>query len=123
MKLHSDVLTIPDIEDALRTAKATGRVDNLIHLDTLEVRKSRSRKNGYEIQLVWDGTKVKGDGRRWKNSGHGGSDSGEYGNYAATRDEWGWFIDAVFNLDPAAVFGPYNGRIDFHKATRYAYGE
>lgn len=118
MKLHSNTLTWSDVHDALRTAKDTGNVARHIDFEICEERGSRSRKNGFEIQLGTY-TKIPGDKRRFKNSGaYGASDV-----YAATRDEWGWFIDAVFNLDPAAVFGPYSGRIDFHKATRYAYGD
>lgn len=116
MKLHSDVLKWPDVQAALVAAKDTGNVARHVYFEMLEERGSRSRKNGFDIQLGTY-TKIPGDKRRYKNSG----DSGASNVYAATYDEWGWFIDAIFNADGAAIFGPYNGKDDFHSQTRYAY--
>jgi hypothetical protein len=119
MKLHSDTLEWRDIHDALDRAKQRGHVDRLIDFETLEEKKSRSRKNGFEIKLEWLGTKVKGDGRRWTNSGSYGANTG--GSYAATRDEWGWFIAELFDKDEHAIFGHYEGMDSFNTQTRYAY--
>lgn len=117
MRLHSDILNRGTIIDALQAAKAKGHVTHGVQFYILDGHKSRSRSGAYEIQL---GTahKVKGDGRGWKNSGTNGAGD----TYAATRDEWGWFIDELFEVDPNAVFGQYKGRDDFHAQTRYAYG-
>lgn len=119
MKLHSDILTESDVRDALSRAKQRGGVDSLIEFDLLDPRGSRSRKNGFEIRLEWLGTKVKGDGRRWTNTGSYGANTG--GTYAATRDEWGWFIAELFDKDENAIFGHYEGMDGFNTATRYAY--
>jgi hypothetical protein len=119
MKLHSDILTESDVRDALDRAKQRGHVDRLVIFDVLEVKGSRTRKNGFEVHLEWLGTKVKGDGRRWTNTGQRGADTG--GMYAATYDEWGWFIAELFDKDENAVFGQYKGLDHFNTYTKYAY--
>lgn len=119
MRLHSDFLTVDDINDALNRAQRRGNVDALIVFDTLLAKGSRKRKYAFEIRLEWIGTKVKGDGRRWTNTGNAGSDTG--GMYAATYDEWGWFIAELFDKDEHAIFGHYVGMDGFNTATRYAY--
>lgn len=120
MKMHSDTLTESDIRDALKRAKDLGQVDRLTNFEVLDARGSRTRKNGFEIRLAWYGEKVKGDGRRWTNTGHSGADTG--GFYAAKYDEWGWFIDELFNADPNMVFGHYKDRDTFDTMTRNAFG-
>ena len=120
MRLHSNTLTQQDIQNALKTAVASGRVDSRVYFVTLDVRGSRSRASAYEVQLGWYGDKVKGDGRHYKNSGVNGSDSTVY---AATYDEWGWFIDELYKLDPNLVFGHYKTRETFDSLTRYAFGD
>lgn len=117
MRLHSDFLTVDDINDALNRAQRRGHVDSMVVFDTLEAKGSRKRKYAFEIRLEWLGTKVKGDGRRWTNSGSYGSGS----NYAATRDEWGWFIAELFDKDEHAIFDRYEGMDSFNTQTRYAY--
>jgi hypothetical protein len=37
---------------------------------------------------------------------------------AATWDEWGVFIDALYTVDPAAQIGHYTGREHFRRTTR-----
>lgn len=117
MKLHSDILTMADVRDALERAKKRGHVDRLTVFDVLEPKGSRTRKNGFEVHLEWIGDKVKGDGRRWTNSGNTGSG----GTYAATYDEWGWFIAELFDKDENAVFGHYKGLDSFNNQTRSKY--
>lgn len=119
MKLHSNILTENDVRDALSRAKQRGNVDPLVEFNLLDPRGSRSRKNGFEIRLEWLGNKVKGDGRRWTNTGNAGSGTG--GMYAATYDEWGWFIAELFDKDEHAIFGHYTGMDGFNTATRYKY--
>lgn len=121
MRLHSSKLTTDDVRQALETAKEAGHVDRLVDFEVLDSRGSRTRTGAWEIRLAWYGEKVKGDGRRWTNTGNNGADTG--GFYAATYDEWGWFIDALFNLDPELVFGHYKTREVFDTMTRYAYGD
>lgn len=42
--------------------------------------------------------------------------------YAATWTEWGIVIDALFDIDPDAKIGHYNGREEFFRITSQAYG-
>lgn len=123
MKLHSDILTESDIREALGRAQRRGNVDRLTVFMILEPKKSRTRANGFEIRLEWIGDKVKGDGRHWTNSGKRGADSYDNGNgtYAATYDEWGWFIAELFDKDENLVFGHYKGMDHFNEYTKYAY--
>lgn len=119
MRLHSDVLKADHIIRALQNSKDAGKVDFNVQFVSLDPRGSRSRKHAYEVQLGWYGQKISGDGRRYKNSGVNGS--GDV--YAATYDEWGWFIDELYKLDPLLVFGHYKTRAEFHSMTRYAFGD
>lgn len=119
MKLHSDTLTATDIREALATAKRKGRVDSDVHFDILEARGSRTRKAGFEIRLEWLGTKVKGDGRRYTNSGNGSGSR----TWAALYEEWGWFIVELYRLDSDLVFGHYKTLDGFHDYTRFAFTE
>lgn len=123
MRLHSDKLTYMDVHAALDKAKAAGKVDRQVQFEMLETKGSRTRQRGFEVQLGWYGVKVKGDGRRWKNTGNRGADSEYNGNgcYAATYDEWGWFIKELFTLDPNLVFGHYKDRATFLTMTKHAY--
>lgn len=123
MRLHSNTLRYADIYGALKAAKDAGKVDGLVQFETFEDKGSRSRSRAYEIQLGWYGDKQPGDGRRWKNTGNRGADS-EYnggGCYAATYDEWGWFIAELYKMDPELIFGHYKTRDTFNSMTKNAY--
>lgn len=119
MRLHSNILTESEVRDALDRAKLRGNVDSRIDFSILDSRGSRSHKGAYEVKLEWNGEKVKGDGRRWTNTGSRGADT--HGNYAATYDEWGWFIAELFYKDEHATFGHYAGMDGFDAATRNKY--
>jgi hypothetical protein len=117
MRIHSNILTESDVREALIKATKRGGVDRMTDFAELNPRGSRSHKQAFEVRLEWLGTKIKGDGRRWTNGGNYGSGS----SYAATRDEWGWFIAELFQMDEHATVGPYKGMDDFDTSTRYAY--
>lgn len=34
---------------------------------------------------------------------------------AATYDEWGYWLDRLFELDPGAILGQYESRDDLHR--------
>lgn len=119
MKLHSNTLTWSDVHDALKSTQKAGLVDSAVGFEMLDSKGSRSHSHAFEIQLGWYGEKVKGDGRRFKNTGNGGADVYVY---AATYDEWGHFIAELMERDRNATFGSYKGYQVFHEATRYAYG-
>lgn len=118
MKLHSDKLTRTDVVEALTMSQKAGLIDQAVGFEILEERGSRSHSHAFEVQLGWYGNKVKGDGRRFKNTGKGGADS----VYAATYDEWGQFIAELMERDHNATFGTYKGYQGFHEATRFQYG-
>ena len=95
-----DLILVARNEDRL-TALARG-LEN-------ETGRSMSHPFRYEIQL---GTDDKSTGptksRRFKNTGAYGADQ----VWAATYDEWGYFIQRVFQLDPTAKFGQYTSMAD-----------
>lgn len=78
---------------------------------------SRTHARAYDVilrglrSITRDGEK-----RRRPNSG---TSRNHYmtGQWAATYDEWGWFLAALFELDPLARCGSYNGVADFHEKT------
>lgn len=116
MKLHTNSLTAGDIRGSLTVAKVAGQVSRSVTFNKLEEHGSRSHARAFEVQLGTE-TKYKGDGRRRQNSGTNGA---QY-TYAATWDEWGWFIAEIFEIDPRAKFGPYNGVKDFNEQTKYKF--
>lgn len=74
---------------------------------------SRTHPRAFEIQLF-------GDSSRGPNSGFYGMDN--YGDKAATWDQWGMFLSALFEVDPAARVGGaknpiYIDRDHFHWST------
>jgi hypothetical protein len=112
MKLHSDTLTLTDIREAFTSQYRSGNIVGGIEFITLEERGSRTRANGFEIRL----------GSEYADGIHKRKTNDNSGNYAATYDEWGWFISELFAKDPDAVFGNYKGLADFDVQTSYKYG-
>lgn len=110
MKLHSDTLTTTDIRAALETARRKGRVVGGIETYMLEQQASRSRANGFEVRL--GSTYADGIHKRRCMNGE---------NYAATWQEWGWFIVELFELDSNLTFGAYKSEALFHEITRYEF--
>jgi hypothetical protein len=118
MKLHTK-LTSHDISEALENVKQHGLVTEDISFVQFAYESSRSHANGYLIQL---GTTNKyslpsGKKRHYKNSGDRGADM----IWAATYDEWGWFIAEIFDRDPNAKFGYYKSRDDFNEQTKWKF--
>lgn len=115
MKLHSNTLDTFDISRALQAGKNAGLIADDIYFTQFNPAGSRKRARGFEIQL---GTHDKSSGptnsRYYKNSGNSGADS----VWAATYDEWGWFIAYLFASDPEAIFGPYLGLDSFNQQTK-----
>jgi hypothetical protein len=144
VKLHTS-LDYMGVAFALKKAKDDGHVtDDVCFQGGLKPSGSRTHPRAFEVQLGTDDktslpggyTDQRGNRmnvRRYKNSGSCGAGS----VYAATWDEWGWFMANVFATDPQAVFGSvtgrehsYRGEADFHaqtggkfnSATRDAFG-
>lgn len=116
MRLHSDKLISSDIYSSLTQVKKLGLVSNHVYFYIDDERGSRKRTRAWEIQLGTD-VKIKGDKRGYKNSGKYGADT----IYAATYDEWGWYIAALFEKDPDLIFGTYKGVDDYNRQTKHKF--
>lgn len=103
MRLHTDSLNAGDIYEAAREAG--------VGVEICEPHGSRSRSHAYEVQLSGSSPYSAQSGQ-WK---------------TATWDEWGEFLIALFNRDPAMVAGRaskpgkstwgYDGRDEFYDKT------
>lgn len=109
MKIYSDTITR---SSEMTSALAT--VPGLHFARVTGISRPRVRKHGWDIQLGREGS------RRQFNSGSHGA-SGETG--AASWDDYGNFLAALFELDPHIRAGYYDGRTNFHQRTRFRYGE
>jgi hypothetical protein len=103
MRLHSSVLAPSDIYRATTAAGMTG-----VNVE-LTSHGSRSRAAAYNVHLT-------GTSSRRPNSGKGGA--GHPDDRAATWDEWGMFLAALFELDPDMIAGTaYASREHFRAVT------
>lgn len=100
MKVHSDILSPIQIHQATIAAGMRG-VDAEV-----TVHGSRSRAQSFNVSLT-------GNSTRWTNSGQSGSGH----EHAATWDEWGMFIQALYEIDPKALIGQYGTYETFAKCT------
>lgn len=122
MRLHTDTLRASHVRDALIAEQAAGRIARTVTFRTLVEHGSRSHATAIEVQLTsYD--KEPGDGRRRGNDGSYGAMADDY---AATYDEWGWLIAAVYAQDADAVWGSvknpyYANRFDFDRKTALSY--
>jgi hypothetical protein len=98
MKAHTDKLTAADFHRA-----APGDV-----YVSITEHGSRSRARRFDFRL--EALRPTG---RFRNSGTYGAEPVR----AATWDEHGEMFAPLFDLDPAAIIGPYDGREAFHEAT------
>ena len=96
MKIHSDTLTGREIMDATKARGMRG-----VRVDKLDTKGSRQRARRWDVTL-------EGNSAFRQNFGE---------NQAATWDEWGIFIEALFQLDPDAVIGQYASFNDFRRTT------
>lgn len=124
MRLHSNEHSWDSIHRALATQKGLGNVAHSVYIDKCEPHGSRSHDKAFEVHLACD-EKVKGDKRFWTNSGNRGanSEANGTGTYAATYDEWGYFIAQLFDVDPQMKFGTYTDHDQFHRVTEYKYND
>lgn len=118
MRFHTNTHTRSSIADALQSAKDAGQVPASVYIETCSEHRSTKRARGFEISLR-SFEKVPGDKRRRPNPGTG--ERGHDGEWAATWDEWGWFIAALFDAEPDAIFGNYDGQIGFDTYTSWKF--
>ena len=146
MRLHSDTITTADIVSALAECKRDGTVHPDVQIDVNEVKGSRKRKGAIEIRFgapsgtptFWaqrtvdylayvlgvatsDALKVaKRSGRRFARNGHAGSYmSGNTLRMGATWTEHGYILEKLFEKDPSAIIGNYDGVYDFQRQTGF----
>ena len=102
MRLHTDNLTYRDLIEALPSG---------VHAHII-AKGSRKRDHAFEVTLyVLDKDALH---RRFGNSGgYGASDE-----VAATWDEWGVWMAALYELDPNAIVGWYESYGHFLSVTR-----
>lgn len=124
MRIHTDKIGhTQTISDALKAQKQLGRIAPHVFFKTLEHHGSRSHQFAYEIQLE---AEERDNGRRAGNSGSYGAMRPEYDGYAATFDEWGWLLAALFEVDPKMMVGSwknptYAGSEHFDERTAWTY--
>lgn len=100
MRIHSDSLTIDDLNDAMREARAYYAEGGF------STHGSRSRRRAFNVLL-------RGDSKRRPNGGN----SGAADEYAATWDQWGVFLSVLFESDPEMTCLNYKDADDFHMKT------
>jgi len=123
MRIHSDIITTEHIIGALNEEKARGRIAPHVSFKTRAEHGSRVRARAYEIQLE---AAARDNGRRAGNSGSYGAMRPEHDGFAATYDEWGWFIAALYRVDAKMIVGSpknpvYRDRHDFDDRTGMSY--
>lgn len=121
MRIHTnDRDTVTVCSEALRAAAQAGQVARSVYFDKLTPGRSRTHQSAADVHLVsWSGGKGTTHPRR-PNSGTYGA-NGDQDVYAATYDEWGWFLSHVFTADPTAKTTYYASAVDFHRQTKNAY--
>ncbi|QXN74011.1 hypothetical protein SEA_BLAB_85 [Microbacterium phage Blab] len=124
MRIHTNVITNEaDIYDALRGQITLGRIASHVSFKTLDEHGSRTHQTAFEIQLQ---AEVRDNGRRTGNSGSYGAMQSEVDGYAATYDEWGWLLAALYGIDSNMVVGSpnmplYANAVAFHRKTAWTY--
>jgi hypothetical protein len=118
MKLHTS-LDEDEIRACMNRAQAAGELPADIVFDVFGQAGSRSHPHGFEIHLASARKDTRADSVTRKNNPMAGSHGGP--RYAASYDEWGWFLAELFTADPDAKAAPYKNADDFHAKTRWAY--
>jgi hypothetical protein len=98
MKIHTDHVHISDMRDFIA---ADERLKN-VALHLMEISGSRSHGNAFVIRLT---------------GSNKSAPQNMPGCKAATWDEWGWFLAAIFDAEPTAKCGHYKDREHFNEQT------
>ena len=99
MRIHSDSIRVSDLNAAARAA----RVDM-----EFTTHGSRKRDHAFNVNLT-------GESKRRPNRNHASDE------FAATWDQWGVFLAALFDVDPNASMTYYDGSADFHYRTAHRF--
>jgi hypothetical protein len=109
--MHFDKVKTQDILRAFESLANTRNACPDVRLDVKSEHGSRTHRISYEVELS-------GEGERHRRNA---ANAGSTGRRAATRDDWGNVIAALYELDHSAKIGPYNSRAEFHAMTNNAY--
>lgn len=118
MRIHTDTLTESDLYRALHAAWGDDDARNHTghgHFWLVKAEKhgSRKRDHAFEVALAGDGTVSK----RRRNPGTSANRSAQE-DYAATWDQWGWFLAELFKRDPNMTTQYYATEAEFHAKTQ-----
>ena len=146
MRIHSNVLTIADIESALAQCKKEGTIHDAVRIDVSEVKASRKRNGAIELRIgapsgsptfyaqrtvdylayVLGETSdavmgvAKRSGRRFSRQGYAGDYmSGNPLRMGATWHEHFYLYEKLFEKDPQAIIGNYDGIDSFEYQVGY----
>jgi len=111
MRIHGNI-TSRDVYEA--SGKATVATGANVYVERCEEHGSRSRARAYDVKLSGDGTLSK----RRTNAGTRYAPQTEY---AATWDQWGWFLAHLFSVDPTIKCWAYAGLDDFNARTDHKF--
>lgn len=112
MKIHTDILNHSNLVDAMNAA---GRYAPSVSLNVNSEHKSNSHRRAFDVALRGNGQRH----TRRPNPGFRGALRND--EYAATHDDWGYFLAAVYAQDPNAKTGEYHNAEDFHAKTKGMY--
>lgn len=125
MRIHTSVINrLSTLDTALASQQQRDRIADHVSFKTIpDPHGSSIRRHAFEIQLEAD---RRDRGRRAGNSGSYGAMRAEVDGYAATYDEWGWFLAALYDLDPDMIVGSpssptYRSKVHFHRVTGFSY--
>jgi hypothetical protein len=124
MKMHTK-LSSQDIYDSMTVSKARGLMTDDIRFIQFKEQPSKSHPNGFLVQLgTYDQKSGPKNSRYYKNTGKRGAHSERNEGepvWAATYDEWGWFLADIFDRDPDARLGQYKNKDHFDEMTKGKY--
>jgi hypothetical protein len=86
-----------------------------VNFDRMAERGSRTHDRAFDVTLT-------GESARLPNGGRSGRYVfGQANVHAATWDQWGVFIGAIFDVDPDARMSYYSNAADFHEQTSWRF--
>lgn len=110
MNIYSDKLTKSDLHEALAA------VPGLMFREFSDLERPRVREHGWNVQLQRRGSRLPFVQMTR------GSVAAANGIGAASRDDWGFFLAALYRIDvKMQVASKYKGSGDFHAQTANAY--
>jgi hypothetical protein len=115
MRIHSDILDRADLFEARAYAASKG--EGQIYWNTLSSHGSKSRNHAFNVKLEGDGTV----GKRRVNYGTASGERWSDRPFAATWNQWGWFLGYLFAIDPDMTCTYYSSADDFHAKTRFQF--